>query len=88
MRMPNNLYIELRDRIKENVDAKKVDIAAHRASLMPYCGKDIEKRIRWDLMYVSVGSRWVCDNIYPLGMNDTHIDTALRKIVKEIENNA
>jgi hypothetical protein len=84
MRMPNNLYIELRDRIK----AKNVDIAAYRASLMPYRGKDIEKRIRWDLMYVSVGSRWVCDNIYPLGMNDTHIDTALRKIVGEIENNS
>lgn len=81
MRMPANLYNEMRDRIKE----KNVDIAAYRDSLMPYRGKDIEKRVRWDLMYMAIDSRWVCDNIYPLGMHDSHIDTALRKIVGELE---
>ena len=40
------------------------------------------KRCRWDFFYASMPntSRWVCDNLYPTGINDTHIDTALRKI--------
>lgn len=46
--------------------------------------KDLEKRIRWDWMGGSVSSGWICDNLYHY-LNDTHIDTALRSIVKEIE---
>ena len=81
MKMPKNLYDEIRYRIQ----SFGIDIPAYRASLMPYQGKDIEKRIRWDLLWMTVDSQWICDNIYPLGMNDTHIDTALRKIVRELE---
>lgn len=46
--------------------------------------KDAEKRIRWDLMHSGVSPKWICDNIYPYA-DDTHIDTALRQIMKEIE---
>jgi len=43
-----------------------------------------EKRFRWDVLYASKidndsASRWICDNLYSY-MDDTHIDTALRKI--------
>ena len=52
---------------------------------------DIEMRLRWDLLRECVPSQWVCDNIYRDGMNgpdtginDTHIDTVLRSIMREI----
>jgi len=37
------------------------------------------KRMRWDIMYHTVSSQWVCKNLYPY-LNDDHIDTALRKL--------
>ena len=47
--------------------------------------KDSAKRLRWDLLYMSeAGSRWICDNIYPYA-DDTHIDTALRKIIQDLD---
>lgn len=42
-------------------------------------------RYRWDVAHIAFGdlpggwSRWVCDNLYSY-LNDTHIDTALRKV--------
>jgi len=46
--------------------------------------KDIEKRLRWDLTYYAGLSQWICDNLYEY-LNDDHIDTALRRIVSELE---
>lgn len=48
--------------------------------------QDIEKRLRWDLLYTTLGSRWVCDVLYAhdRSLNDAHIDTALRYVMKEI----
>ena len=40
-----------------------------------------DMRYRWDLLHISVPSKWICDNLYPY-LNDDHIDTALRKITK------
>ena len=42
----------------------------------------------WYLLYHATingtsGGRWLCDNLYAY-INDTHIETALRKIIKEI----
>ncbi len=52
--------------------------------------KDVEKRVRWDILWsVSIGdsnsSIWICDNLYSY-LDDDHIDTALRNIMKELEN--
>jgi hypothetical protein len=44
--------------------------------------KDIEKRFRWDLLFAA-NSLWVCDNLYSY-MDDSHIDTALKSIVREL----
>jgi len=46
--------------------------------------RDIEMRLRWDWMRYAGLSPWICDNLYGY-MNDTHIDTALRKVMKEME---
>lgn len=81
MKMPVHIYNEMLDRIK----ASNFNVAEYRAALMPtYKGSDIDKRIRWDMLYTVIGSRWVVDNIYPLDMDDSHIDTALRKIIKSL----
>lgn len=56
-------------------------LAEHRRNLQPYAG-DLDKRIRWDLLYVSKGSAWICATIYPYA-NDDHIDTALRQLARE-----
>ena len=44
---------------------------------------DVNKRYRWDLAHSAVGSGWICDQ-YALGLNDSHIDTALRAIVSPL----
>lgn len=48
-------------------------------------GKDHAKRWRWDLLFAAkkfMPEHFVCDVLYKY-MDNTHIDTALRKIVKE-----
>lgn len=40
-------------------------------------------KLRWMLMHNVMPAAWICDNIYPYA-NDTHIDTALRAIVREL----
>lgn len=42
------------------------------------------KRFRWDCFQAAHLSKWACDNLYAY-VNDDHIDTALRQIVKELE---
>ncbi len=60
-------------------------IAAHRESIRHEKSiRDLAKRLRWDLLYIAIGSRWICDNLYSY-MNDDHIDTALRAIMAEIQ---
>ena len=46
--------------------------------------KDIEMRLRWDLSYNANLTKFICDNVYSY-CNDGHVDTALKRIVKEIE---
>jgi hypothetical protein len=60
-------------------------VAAHKAGLVndPRV-KDLGKRFRWDLLNAAHLIPFVCDTIYSYA-NDTHIDTALRAIVTELE---
>jgi hypothetical protein len=44
--------------------------------------KDHEKRLRWDMLYIAIGSRWICDNVYSY-LDDSHIDSALRSIMRQ-----
>jgi hypothetical protein len=44
---------------------------------------DLEKRLRWDIINYVLGSKWICFFLYPY-LNDDHIDTALREVMKQI----
>lgn len=46
--------------------------------------KDFNKRLRWDLSYKAKLTPYICDNIYSYA-DDSHIDTALKRIAKELE---
>jgi len=43
--------------------------------------KDSLMRLRWDFIYIYIGCEYICKYLYPY-LNDTHIDTALRRIFK------
>lgn len=45
--------------------------------------KDLNTRYRWDLVYIAKCISLII-SFYDTGLNDEHIDTALRKIVKNI----
>lgn len=77
---------------REHYDLMKAKIATLKERINPHReylikegeAKDIEKRLRWDLCFAAVGSKWICDNLYNY-MNDDHIDTALRQIMVDLE---
>jgi hypothetical protein len=46
--------------------------------------KDVEKRVRWDA-FRHAGYAGILSELYEY-LDDTHIDTALRSIMREIEN--
>ena len=48
-----------------------------------YESHNVEMRLRWDLLWLTIPPAWICDNIYKYA-DDTHIDTVLKKIVKEL----
>lgn len=45
--------------------------------------KDVNKRYRWDLFSAAGLARYACDTLYSY-LDDAHIDTALRAIVKPL----
>lgn len=47
-------------------------------------GKDHAKRHRWDLLHSAGLTGWICDVLYQY-VNDDHIDTALKTLVRELE---
>jgi len=65
-------------------------LAAHREFVIKEGkAKDVDMRVRWDAMHAAKiddrpSYRFVCDVLYKEGLNDTHIDTALKKIMQEI----
>lgn len=78
MKIKPEHFAQMKDAIA-GIPAEKV--AAHRQFILNEGkAKDVEMRLRWDLLHSALGSRWICDNLYPYA-NDDHIDTALRNIV-------
>lgn len=60
-------------------------IAAHRLILAADIRvKDLEKRLRWDVLYATKLATWLCDNVYPYA-DDNNVDTAIRKIFKDLQ---
>lgn len=46
--------------------------------------KDVHKFYRWHVFYMAGLSAYACDMLYSYA-DDTHIDTALKRIVKELK---
>lgn len=46
--------------------------------------KDVEKRLRWDWLHYAKLTPYICKHVYSYA-NDSHIDTALRRIMRELE---
>lgn len=68
--------------MKNAIDALPRDqIATHKALKL---GKDIDMRFRWDLFSAAKLHSFASDKLYQYA-NDTHIDTALKSIVKELQ---
>jgi len=42
------------------------------------------KRYAWDLVHSANLTPWLCNTLYKAGLNDDHIDTALRKILVDL----
>jgi hypothetical protein len=71
--------------MREAIAAIGMDVPRYRAALVAEGkAKDIDKRLRWDAAYAARLTPWICDNLYGY-MDDTHIDTALRSIMRDIE---
>jgi len=70
--------------MKQAIAPNAPKIAAHRQFIVNEGkSKDVDMRLRWDLLYYANLNPWACRNLYPY-LNDTHIDTALKSIVKEL----
>lgn len=44
--------------------------------------KDVDMRYRWDILYAAAVD---CRPFYDAGMHDSHIDTALRRIIPSLK---
>lgn len=81
MKIKPEHYAELKNLISEiDIDAVK----AHKALNQ---GKDKAMRFRWDLFFMTDRMKrlklFTADGIYKYA-NDGHVDTALRKIIREL----
>lgn len=58
--------------------------AAHRQFIINEGkSKDVDKRLRWDLSYYASLTPWICEHVYAYA-DDSHVDTALRTIMREL----
>ena len=65
------------DHISERFNKTLANFPLARAE---YESQGKHMRLRWDLLNKSVGSAWVCEQLYPY-LNDSTIDTGLRRIL-------
>lgn len=83
MKVTKEHFDQLQNRISQ-LDTEEVR-QVYRDGKFPRADqvKDLNKRYRWDLLWAS-GLSALITEMYDQGVNDSHIDTALRKIVKEL----
>ena len=73
------------NQLKAMIAPLKDKLPAHREYIIAEGkAKDVDKRLRWDALYSAKGgNQFICDNLYKY-LNDDHIDTALKAIMKEL----
>ena len=87
MKIKKEHYEHIKQEIQNLVSAKgKETIAEYKKDLLNDTRiKDINVRFRWDLLHAANLDSYVCNTLYiNEGLHDTHIDTALKHIVKEL----
>lgn len=83
MKIKHEHYAFMLKEISKN--AHVIDAMRSRVAQDPRTN-DVEKRLRWDMLWAANITPWITMNVYPYA-NDRHIDTALRRIMAEIEGN-
>jgi hypothetical protein len=86
MRLTPEQYAALKAIVARNVEMLGAEvIERHRVAILRVA-KDPAKRLRWDLFWCGAFSTRpaLMQEIYATGANDEHVDTALRRIVKEL----
>ena len=82
MKMKKEDYQYLKSRLEHLIEK----IQSHREWIIAEGkAKDVEMRLRWDLLHAAKIDDFIIDTLYPY-LNDTHIDTALRKIMVDFNN--
>lgn len=71
--------------LKAKIAPLKDKIVAHRQAIIAEGNaEDIETKLAWDMFYGAGLNIYSCEFLYDY-LNDSHIETAIKKIVKEIE---
>lgn len=83
MKVTDEHRAHMRDCIREYVDAQKAAGNPSRESEWIAAGMS-GRRYRWDIVRAAGLIPYICNTLYRYA-NDTHIDTALRVIVRELE---
>ena len=82
MKIELHHFYHIKDAIADRVSYAAYD-QYKQSIILEGKAKDVSKRVRWDLAYMTIGSEWICDNIYSYA-DDSHLDTALKKAIKQI----
>lgn len=84
MKIKPDHYSEIKTQMQDRLDILKGYALTYKNQLKDDTRvKDIEKRFRWDLFQGSVSLSFIVDELYKY-LNDTHIDSALKKIMSEL----
>ncbi len=82
MKISKSHYSTMQDAISKIWTQEKHE--AHRQFVVnENKAQDVEKRLRWDWLHYSGLTPFICQNIYDYA-DDTHIDTALRRIIGDL----
>lgn len=82
MKIKPEHYTHMKQAIQKAVS--KEDYQEHKSFVIQEGkAKDIDKRMRWDVCAAAKLTPFLCDTLYKY-MDDSHIDTALKSIQKEL----
>lgn len=81
MKMAERIYEGLRAAIEEIDTPERRAVYAARDFPRAELVRDLDRRYRWDLFYDAQLSFWLAGYTIPAELDDSHIDTALRRIV-------
>ncbi len=93
MRMSQTLFSDILAVAQRVITQHRVNLDNHRRVIVAEGkAKDAEKRLRWDLFYAcnkierANMNADFAERAYADGLNDNHIDTALKAVIRKLEN--